>query len=141
MLSTATDLAAAPTAVEQFQIQRCLGIVESLGTGQVREQVLPFTEPHFQLLDASQELVDGRLLIIPGRKPMTSRSVQLRLTVTADKYVAQYRPNAKGEFKTASTGKLPAPRNDQVSIQCYNGPASAEHWIRFDDFRILERSD
>ena len=85
-----------------------------------------------------KELVDGKLMIIPGRKPMTSKTVQLRLIVTADSFVAQFRPDARGEFQTAATGKLPAPGNDQVSIQCYNGPANAEHWIRFDDFRILE---
>ncbi|MBN1343854.1 MAG: GH32 C-terminal domain-containing protein [Phycisphaerae bacterium] len=92
-------------------------------------------KPVFKLV---KELVDGNLLIIPGRKPMASRTVQLRLIATADGFEAQYRPDAKGEFQTAATGKLPPPGDDQVSIQCYNGPASAEHWIRFDDFRIVE---
>jgi hypothetical protein len=67
---------------------------------------------------------------------MTSKTVQLRLIVTGGDFIAQFRPNAEGEFQTATTGKLPAPNNDQVSIQCYNGPPNAEHWIRFDDFRI-----
>jgi len=92
-------------------------------------------KPVFKLV---KELVDGELMIIPGRKPMTSKTVQLRLIVTADSYVAQFRPDARGEFQTAAKGKLPPPGDDQVSIQCYNGPANAEHWIRFDDFRILE---
>jgi hypothetical protein len=95
-------------------------------------------KPVFKLV---KELVDGELVIIPGRKPMPSETVQLRLVVTSDSFVAQFRPDAKGEFKTAATGALPAPRDDQVSIQCYNGPANAEHWIRFDDFRILELPD
>jgi len=90
-------------------------------------------KPVFKLV---KELVDGKLMIIPGRKPMTSKTVQLRLIVTSDSFVAQFRPNAEGDFQTAATGKLPAPNNDQVSIQCYNGPPNAEHWIRFDDFRI-----
>ena len=92
-------------------------------------------KPVFKLV---KELVNGELMIIPGRKPMTSETVQLRLIVTADSFVAQFRPDARGEFQTAATGKLPAPGDDQVSIQCYNGPANAEHWISFDDFRILE---
>ena len=95
-------------------------------------------KPVFKLV---KELVDGKLMIIPGRKPMTSKTVQLRLIVTSDNFVAQFRPNAEGEFQTAATGKLPAPRNDQVSIQCYNGPADAEHWIRFDNFRISRLPD
>jgi hypothetical protein len=92
-------------------------------------------KPVFKLV---KELVDGKLIIIPGRKPMSSETVQLRLIVTGGDFIAQFRPNAEGEFQTAETGTLPAPANDQVSIQCYNGPADAEHWIRFDDFRISE---
>ena len=92
-------------------------------------------KPVFKLV---KELIDGELFIIPGRKPMPSETVQLRLIVKGDNFIAQFRPDAKGEFQTAATGMLPAPGDDQVSIQCYNGPADAEHWIRFDDFRILE---
>ena len=91
-------------------------------------------KPVFKLV---KELVDGTIVIIPGRKPIDAKTVQLRLIVTADSYTAQYRPDCKGEFQTAAKGKLPAPGKDQVSIQCYNGPADEDHWIRFDDFRIV----
>jgi len=90
--------------------------------------------PVFKLV---KELIDGKTWIIPGRKPMPAKSVQLRLIVTAGGWIAQYRPDGKGEFLVAAEGKLPAPGEDQVSIQCYNGPPDAEHWIRFDDFRIV----
>jgi hypothetical protein len=95
-------------------------------------------KPVFKLV---KELVSDKLLIVPGGKPMDAETVQLRLVVTADSWTAQYRPDAKGEFETAATGKLPPPGKDEVSIQCYNGPADAEHWIRFDDFRILELAE
>ena len=95
-------------------------------------------KPVFKLV---KELINGELYIIPGKKPMGAKSVELRLIVTADSWTAQYRPEGKGEFQTAATGKLPAPNKDQVSIQCYNGPPDAEHWIRFDDFRILKMAD
>lgn len=95
-------------------------------------------KPVFKLV---KEFIDGDLYIIPGRKPMGAKTVQLRLIVTADGWTAHYRPEGKGEFQTAAAGKLPAPNKDQVSIQCYNGPPDAEHWIRFDDFRILKRAD
>jgi len=94
--------------------------------------------PVFKLV---KELVDGQLMIIPSRKPMPSQAVQLRLIVAGDSYTAQFRPDAKGEFQIAAEGKLPPPNNDQLSIQCYNGPPNAEHWIRFDDFRITELND
>ena len=92
-------------------------------------------KPVFKIV---KEFIDGKLYIIPGKIPMESEKVQLRLIVTAGSFEAQFRPDGKGEFKTAATGKLPSPEKDQVSIQCYQGPADAEHWIRFDDFRILE---
>ncbi len=63
-----------------------------------------------------KELVDGQLYIIPGRQPMPTKSVRLRLLVTADSWEAQYCPQGDTEFQTAAKGELPPPGNDQVSI-------------------------
>lgn len=90
--------------------------------------------PVFKLV---KELVDGQLMIIPGRKPMTNDAVQLRVVISDNSWTGQFRPDGQGEWQMAGTGKLPAPDHDQVSIQCYHGPPDAEHWIRFDNFRIL----
>jgi hypothetical protein len=90
-------------------------------------------KPVFKLV---KELIDGDLYIIPGRCPMSAQSVRLRLIVTADSWEAQYCPQGENEFHTAATGELPPPSDDQVSIQCYNGPTDAEHWIRFESFCI-----
>jgi hypothetical protein len=95
-------------------------------------------KPVFKLV---KESVDGELMIIPGRKPMPSETVQLRLVVTADSFTAQYRADAKGDFQTAATGKLPPPGNDRISLQCYHGPPQDDHWIRFDNFRIIKLAD
>ncbi len=95
-------------------------------------------KPVFKLV---KELVDGQLCIIPGKKPMTVGKVELRLVVTADTWTAQYRPNAEGEFQTAASGTLPPPGEDEVSLQGYHGPADAEHWVRFDDFRVEKLPD
>ena len=83
-----------------------------------------------------KELIDGDLYIIPGKQAMASQSVRLRLIVTADSWDAQYCPQGETEFRSAGTGELPPNGNDQVSIQCYNGPAEGEHWIRFESFCI-----
>ncbi|MBL7134380.1 MAG: GH32 C-terminal domain-containing protein [Phycisphaerae bacterium] len=88
-----------------------------------------------------KELVRGKLCVVPGLKPMTAKTVQLRFIVDAKSWTAYYRPDAKGEFLPAGKGGLPAPGKDQISIQCYNGPPDAEHWIRFDDFRIVKLAD
>ena len=45
------------------------------------------------------------------------------------------------EIPIAITGELPEPDSDQVSVQCYHGPADTSHWIRFDDFRIRKLED
>lgn len=83
-----------------------------------------------------KELIDGDLYIIPGKQPMPTQSVRLRLIVTADSWTATFRPEGAAEFEIAAEGELPPPSNDQVSIQCYNGPEGSDHWIRFEDFRI-----
>jgi len=90
-------------------------------------------KPAFKLV---HEQIDGKTYIIPGKVAAPSKTVGLRLIVTKDRYTAQFRPDGKGEFKTVAEGRLPAGEKEQVSIQCYNGPPDAEHWIRFDDFRI-----
>jgi hypothetical protein len=95
-------------------------------------------KPVFKLV---HEFIDGKTYIIPGKILTTSKTIELRLVLTADRFVAQFRPDGKGEFRTAAEGPLPAGPDEQVSIQCYNGPADAEHWFRFKDFRILDLSD
>ncbi|MBM3892100.1 MAG: hypothetical protein FJ388_23535 [Verrucomicrobia bacterium] len=92
-------------------------------------------KPVFKLV---HELINGELFIIPGKKPAPEKTVQLRLIVTADRYEAQFRADAKGEFQTAASGPLAAGQDERISLQCYNGPPDAEHWFRFANFRILE---
>jgi hypothetical protein len=46
-------------------------------------------------------------------------------------------------MENRATGKRPAAGKgtDQISLQCYDGPPQAEHWIRFADFRIVQLSE
>lgn len=94
-------------------------------------------QPVFKLV---KELIDGGIYIIPGRCPLAGNAVRLRLIVTAATWEAQYRPEGAKEFLTAASGELPAPDGDEVSLQCYNGPDDAEHWMRFEDF-VIKRLD
>jgi len=87
------------------------------------------------------ERIDGKTYIIPGKIPTETKTVQLRLVLAKDRLIFQFRPDGKGEFKTVETRPLPAAANEQISIQCYNGPADAEHWMRFGDFRVAELAD
>lgn len=85
-----------------------------------------------------KELVHGRLMMVPGRKPMDAETVRLKLIVDASSWTALYQPDLEGPFLQAATGPLPPPGREQVSIQCYHGPSNAEHWIRFDDFKMTQ---
>jgi hypothetical protein len=90
-----------------------------------------------------KERIDGKVYMFPGKKELTTATVQMRLVVTGRKFTGQYRPDAKGEFLTAFTGAVPAAEKGklQIAINCYNGPKDAEHWIRFKEFRIVEVSE
>jgi hypothetical protein len=96
------------------------------------------TKPVFKLV---HEFIDGKTYVIPGKKPTEMRLIQLRLIVTKGEYIAQFRPEARGEFQTAASGKLAPGADEKVSIQCYNGPPKEAHWMRFSDFRILKLSE
>lgn len=91
-------------------------------------------QPVFKLV---KELVDGQRMIIPGRASMMNASVQLRVVVTDRAWAAYYRPGSEGPFLPAGSGELPPAAQEEVSIQGYHGPPDAEHWVRFDDFRVL----
>ena len=91
-------------------------------------------KPVFKLV---KELIDGKTYIIPGRKPVENVPVRLRLVVDGHRWTAQYRPAGEKEFLVAAEGTLPPEKNDQVSLQCYHGPEDSEHWMRFEDFRIV----
>jgi hypothetical protein len=91
-------------------------------------------KPVFKLV---HEFIDGKTYVIPGKKPTETRLIQLRLIVSKDQYVAQFRPGARGEYQTAASGKLAPGEKEKISIQCYQGPADGEHWMRFSDFRIV----
>lgn len=94
-------------------------------------------KPVFKLV---KELIDGALYIIPGRPSVATKSVRLRLVVTANSWEALFRPEGEADYLTAASGELPAPNDDQVSLQCYNGPPDQEHWIRFESFCIKQLS-
>ena len=84
----------------------------------IRERVL---DP-----EAVSRLLDRANLLSLTAPEMT---VQLRLVVTKDTYTAQFRPDGKGEFKTVASGNLAPSAEEQISIQCYNGPTDAEHGL------------
>lgn len=93
----------------------------------VKELIDPPNAPHEK---------GGNIFIFPGDISIQQEKVRLRLVISEYLWEAQFHLEDSTEFQTAATGKMPIPNNDHVSIQCYNGPQNAEHWIRFENFQI-----
>ena len=91
-------------------------------------------EPVFKLV---HELVDGEMMIIPGRALTESQTVTLRLLVSEGHYEAQYREEGEEAFHTVDAGELSTGTDSHISLLTYHGPEDAEHWVRFTDFRVL----
>ena len=86
------------------------------------------------------ERIDGELFVFPGKKPIETAHVVLRLRIDDRKIIAEYQPNAKGEFLQAFEAELPE-RNDEtdrIAFQCWHGPPAAESWTQFRKFSITK---
>jgi regulation of enolase protein 1 (concanavalin A-like superfamily) len=103
------------------------------------------------MVKLGQELVDGKLSIVMGReeadktrtiaiRPLTSFSVRLRLLVTSDRIRGQFRMPDSDNWREVGECDLPTHGTPKISLQCYQGPADAEHWVRFTEFSIQRTS-
>ncbi len=91
--------------------------------------------PAFKLV---HELIDGEYFVVPGKIPCAKKTVRLRLEVKGDKYVAKFREEGETDYRVAAEGDLAKGKDNQISLQCYHGPAAGDHWMRFQDFKILK---
>jgi regulation of enolase protein 1 (concanavalin A-like superfamily) len=96
------------------------------------------------------ELVNKEVCIVMGREEadktrtlaktaITATSVRLRLLVAGNQIRGQYRLAGADKWLDAGAGDLPAPPDGKakISLHCYQGPPDAEHWARFNEFRVL----
>ena len=88
-------------------------------------------------------MIDGKVYVFPGKKAMSAATVQLRIEVRGEKFTALFRANAKGKYEKAFSGSVPnkGKGKHQIAVMCYQGPGDAEHWMRFDDFRVVKLAD
>jgi hypothetical protein len=86
-----------------------------------------------------REMIDGNVYIFPGKIPIEGESTFLRLTVSGDNVVAEFKTKEDGEYKPAFEGKLPTyAEGESVGIQCWHGPAKKEHWVKLRRFLIFK---
>ena len=88
------------------------------------------------------ELVDNRLYIFPGKVPVTSNTVYLRIIIRhGGDIVAEYRNENDREYRQLYEGNLGLTGNDQISLQCWNGPENGQQWMKFHYFRVVRLSE
>lgn len=134
ILARTIDPAAAPLAIEVT----LTSLAEP--TEQYEQAGVTWYHDGKQAFKFVKERIDGKLYVFPGKKEMDAATVQMRLEVRGDEVTALFRPDAKGDFQTAFTGKLPGGGNGQHAIALFgfHGPQDGSHWARFDDFRVIK---
>jgi regulation of enolase protein 1 (concanavalin A-like superfamily) len=97
------------------------------------------------------ERVDGTNSIVMGREerdrtrtlaiiPIAARMIDLRL-IAADKSIrGSFRATGSKDWREAGTCDLPVRGTPKLAIQCYQGPARAEHWARISNVTIRTAS-
>jgi len=124
-------------------------IVENKPTEQYEQVDLVWYYDDSHMVKLGQEMVDGKLSIVMGREeadktrtiviiPLDSFSVQLRLGVKGNRIRGQFRALGAKDWRDAGECDLPSPPDSKpnVSLQFYQGPATAEHWARVTGFRV-----
>lgn len=98
------------------------------------------------------ELVDGKRSIVMGREekdrtrtiaiiPIEPLVIELRLIIEETTIRGFFRAAGSAEWREAGRCTPPAKGSPKLSIQCYQGPAIAEHWARISNVtvRALDR--
>ena len=99
------------------------------------------------MVKLGQELVNGKLSLVMGREeadrtrtiallPLDAFSLRLRFVVKGNRIRGEYRLADSADWAVAGETDLPVKGSPKVSLQCYQGPKSAERWARFTDFRV-----
>ncbi len=89
-----------------------------------------------------KEYIDGKTYIFPGKVPVDSNSVRLRVTVVGQNVVAEFCCAGESSFRRVYEGRIDAGPNDRIGLQCWNGPVDDDRqWVRFHYFRVERIGD
>jgi regulation of enolase protein 1 (concanavalin A-like superfamily) len=122
---------------------------ENRPTAQYEQADLVWYYDDSHMVKLGQELVDGKLSIVMGREekdrtrtvkivPIEAFKVQVRFLVKGNSLRGQFRPAGSDQWQEVGECDLPAPANGKprISLQFYQGPSDAEHWVRVTEFRV-----
>ena len=93
------------------------------------------------------ELVNGQLSIVMGREendrtrtinviPNEAFQVELRHRVKGTNIWGEYRAVGSDAWRQAGHCDLPVHGTPKLALQCYQGPANAEHWATITNFTV-----
>jgi len=86
-----------------------------------------------------REFIDGELYVFPGKVPIKGNEIFMRLTVNGENVKAEFKTDAKDEYKPAFEGKLPTyNEGEKIGIQCWHGLPDKEHWVKLRHFKIFK---
>jgi regulation of enolase protein 1 (concanavalin A-like superfamily) len=121
--------------------------LENRPTEQYEQVDLVWYYDDSHMVKLGQEMVDGKLSIVMGREegdktrtitiiPIEASSLEVRYVVRGNIIEGSFRTTGAGDWQRAGQCDLPVKGEAKVSLQCYQGPAQAEHWARFTDLRV-----
>lgn len=89
------------------------------------------------------EFVDGKMYIFPGKIPVESTTVNLRIISNGDDIIAEFANDGESSYRRIYEGKLDKCDSDEIGVQCWHGPKDRDtpHWVRFQNFRIVKVGD
>lgn len=89
------------------------------------------------------EFVDGSTYIFPGKIPVDSKTVRLRIISNGDDIVAEFCTEGESSYRRVYEGKIAKCDRDEIGVQCWHGPKDAEkaHWYRFKKFRVVQAGE
>ncbi len=152
----ALEIRARPGNAQTVRNALLLPVPEVNGAGLAIEVTVTFTAPLTQQFEQAgitwyadeapvmklvHELIDDAYFIVPGHVPTETKVMDLRLEVRGEKYVAKFREDGAEEYEIAAEGDLIVGNENHISLQTYHGPADADHWMRFTNFRVLPISN
>lgn len=124
----------------KFQVETKLTFLDK-PTSQFQQGGLYWMQDGRVVFKIVHEYVDGRLYIFPGKIPVDSDSVHLRLISNGDDIVAEYCNEGETTYRRIYEGKLDKGNVDEIGLQCWNGPADNHCRILFHHFRIIRLDD
>lgn len=125
--------------------------IENRPTEQYEQADLVWYYDDSHMVKLGQELVDGKLSIVMGREekdrtrtiaiiPLNSFKVRLRLTANGGLLRGEFRLPEDEKWRLAGECDMPAKGEPKASLQTYQGPKAAEHWVKFTEFRVVKHS-